>query len=139
MKHSCSPSSPFPPPHLGLGGRVSAPAFKQPRAHVLRHVSATQESSLARGEERRLQISQGEEGKEPKRPCEACAHQPPYSKSGAPRAARALGRRPLVAEREHYERFSDRIDTLPRSKQEWLAWSTEKRERRGQGQAKRGG
>lgn len=90
-----------------------------------------------RGE--RLQISQGEEGKEPKRPCEACAHQPPYSKSGAPRAAWALGRRPLVAEREHYERFSDRIDTLLRSKQEWLAWSTEKRERRGQGQAKKGG
>lgn len=72
---------------LGLGGRVSAPALKQPGAHVLHHVSRNAgELSLWPGEKRgeRLQISQGEDWKEPKRPCEACAHQPPYPKSGAP-------------------------------------------------------
>lgn len=70
-----------------------------------------------RGE--RLQISQGEDWKEPKRPCEACAHQTPYPKSGAPGAGSRLpeppwhrGRRPLVAEKEHYERLSDRIGAL---------------------------
>lgn len=46
----------FPPPpkesHLGLGGRVSAPALEQPGAHVLRHVSRNAGElslSLARG------------------------------------------------------------------------------------------
>lgn len=118
MKHSCSPSSPFSPPHLGLGGRGSAPAFKQPRAHVLRHVSATQESSLARGEERRKTPNQsGRGGEGAKTSLRGLRSSAPLLKVGAPRAAWALGRRPLAAEKEHCERLSDRIDTLLRSKQ----------------------
>lgn len=98
---------------------------------------ATQESFLWPGEKRgeRFQISQGEEWKEPKRPCEACARQPPYPKSRAAGArsrilelepARHWNRRPLVAERERYWRFSDRIGTLVRSKQAGLAWRRKK-------------
>lgn len=67
-----------------------------------------------------------------------CAHQPPYPKSRAtgarirlPEPPRNPGRRPLVAESEHYERFSDRIGTLLRSKQAGLAWSREKEREEG--------
>lgn len=88
MKPSCSFPPPLPPQksQLGLRGRVSAPALKQPGAHVLRHVSRNAgELSLWPGEKsgERLQISQGEEWNEPKRACVAYTHQPPYPKSGA--------------------------------------------------------
>lgn len=81
----------FPPPpeesHLGLGGRVfssCAQAARGPRL-ASRVPQRRRALSLWPGDKRgeRLQISQGEEWKEPKHPCEACAHRPPYPKSGA--------------------------------------------------------
>lgn len=86
MKHSCSPPSPRGE-SVGSGREGFSSCAQAARGHVLHHVSRNAgELSLWPGEKRgeRLQISQGEDWKEPKRPCEACAHQPPYPKSGAP-------------------------------------------------------
>lgn len=86
MKPSCSP---VPPREESVGSEregVSscAQAARGPRL-ASRVPQRRRALSLWPGEKsgERLQINQGEKWNEPKRPCVACTHQPPYPKSGA--------------------------------------------------------
>lgn len=79
------PSAVPPPPEENqLGGRISLldSSVQRPTSYVT--CPTTQESLLSgQGRSEDKHSSRGEERKERSHLCEACAHQPPYPKSGA--------------------------------------------------------